>query len=112
MLILGQDHWVPRLRNVKYQERPEWVPEWIYVEAQAAKHFYNEQWEFWVYEESRRHNCSQAVAEDACIRGLKKVLNLVKHVYGDKIGEWYEKYLDMGDIFDKVKHPDYIKKLG
>lgn len=104
--------WRPNVRNVIYEPRPEGIPEALYTEAVAAKRFYNEMWEFWVWEESKKHNCSLAVAEDACIRGLKKALNRVSLVYGDKIGKWYENYLDMGDIFSKVRHPEYIAKLG
>lgn len=101
--------WQPKRRNVIYQERPPQIPEWVYTEAVAAKKFYNEEWEFWVWQESLNRNVSQAVAEDACIRGLKTALNRVKLVYGDQIANWYISYLDMGDIFNKVKHPEYEK---
>lgn len=104
--------WRPRLRNIVIHPQPDGIPDWVYKEAMAAKQFYNAQWEFWVWQESLNHNCSIAVAEDACIRGLKKALNRVKFVYGDKIGKWYEEFLDMGDIFTKVKHPEYVAKLG
>ena len=92
---------------VTYQERPEQIPEWVYTEAKAAKMFYNENWEFWVWQESLSRNVSQAIAEDACIRGLKRALDRVKYVYGDKIARWYLDYLDMGDIFNKVRYPEY-----
>lgn len=104
--------WRPKKRNVTYQPRPDFVPEWVYTEAMTAKKFYNEDWEFWVYNEAKSRNCSQAIAEDACIRGLQKVLHQIDYVYGPKIAKWYREYLDMGDIFRKVRHPDYIKKLG
>ena len=104
--------WMPKKRNVRYQEKPDWVPDSVYSEAQCAKRFYNEDWEFWVFAESQDANVSQAVAEDACIRGLKKALNRVSYVYGPKVGKWYEEFLDMGDIFDKVKHPEYRNQLG
>lgn len=110
--------WRPKLRNIKYDTRPEGIPEAIYIEALAAKRFYNEQWEFWVWSEAQQKSAESggdipiSEAEDACIRGLKKALNRVKFVYGDAVGEWYERFLDMGDIFNKVKHPDYQKRLG
>lgn len=100
--------WRPKKRNVRYQECPEGLPDWIYVEAMAAKKFYNEDWEFWVWKTSQDFNCPLAEAEDACIRGLKKTLDKVESVYGEKVAKWYKEYLDMGDIFSKVKHPEYI----
>jgi hypothetical protein len=103
--------WRPKKRQVYYTERPEWIEDWVYTEALTAKRFYNENWEFWVWEESMRANVSQAIAEDACIRGLKKALNRIKFVYGDKVGQWYEDYLEMGDIFRRVHHPEYTKQL-
>ena len=105
--MIVQKTWKPQLRNIVFSERPDWVPEWVYTEAMTAKRFYNGMWEFWVWEESKRHNVSQAVAEDACIRGLKIAIDRIKYVYGSKIGQWYEDFLDMTDIFTKVKHPDY-----
>ena len=104
--------WVPAMRNITYQEKPEFVPDWVYTMAMSAKYHYNAQWEFWVYQVSRDHNCSVAKAEDACIRGIKKEINRFKMTYGDKIGSWFEDFLDMKDIFNKVKHPDYVKQLG
>ena len=101
--------WRPKKRSVYYAEKPEWIDDWIYTEAITAKRFYNEEWEFWVWNESLGRNVSQAVAEDACIRGLKKALDQVKFVYGDKVGQWYLEYLDMGDIFRRVQHPVYQK---
>ena len=103
--------WQPKLRQIRFTEKPEWLPQEIYLEAMTAKRFYNEQWEFWVFLVSQEHNCSQAKAEDACIRGIRKELAKIKFVYGDKIGKWYEDFLEMNDIFDKVKHPVYTKKL-
>ena len=103
--------WVPKKRNVIYRTKPEGIPTWVYVEAQNAKRFYNEDWEFWVWQVSREHNVSQAIAEDACIRGIKQEILRQYHVYGDHVGKWFEQYLDMEDIFSKVKHPEYIKKL-
>jgi len=101
--------WQPKKRSVYYQEKPDWVDDWIYIEAVTAKRFYNEQWEFWVWQESLKENVSQAIAEDACIRGLRKALNRVRFVYGDRVGQWYEGFLEMGDIFSKVKHPEYTE---
>lgn len=104
--------WKPQLRNITFTERPEWIEEWIYTEALAAKRFYNASWEFWVWEEAQRNNCSQAVSEDACIRGIQTAINRIKFIYGDRVGKWYEEFLDMKDIFTKVKHFDREKKLG
>lgn len=103
--------WKPKLRNITYQEKPDWVPEWVYVQAKVAKDHYNRDWEFWVYEVSKQYNVGQAEAEDACIRGIKKEILRQYLVYGDKVGKWFEDFLDMGDIFTKVKHPEYITKL-
>jgi hypothetical protein len=113
--MIVQTGWVPRKRNVNYQEKPEYVPDWVYTEAQTAKRFYNEQWEFWVWEIAQRDNVSQAVAEDACIRGIKIALDRVNYAYssifgpqlGSKIAKWYLDYLGLEDIFSKVKHPEY-----
>ena len=107
----GKVSWQPKLRQVKIYPKPDYVPTEIYNEAMAALHHYNEQWEFWVFLEAQKANCSQAIAEDACIRGIRKELNKIKFVYGDKVGAWYEQFLDMGDLFNKVQHPIYIKKL-
>lgn len=73
---------------------------------------YNENWDFWVWQESIRHNKSIAETEDACIRGIQKEINRYKLVWGPKIGQWFEEFLEMGDIFRKVRHPDYLPKLG
>ena len=102
--------WRPKKRSVYYAEKPDWIDGWVYTEALTAKKFYNEEWEFWVWREALDHNCSQAIAEDACIRGLKKALDQVRFVYGDKVGQWYLEYLEMGDVFRKVQHPEYISK--
>lgn len=99
--------WRPRFRQVIYRERPEWVPEWVYVQAQVAKRQYNENWEFWVYTVSRDYNCSQAIAEDACIRGIKKEIDQLDFVYGPKIAKWFREYLDMDSVISLVKHPEY-----
>jgi hypothetical protein len=101
--------WRPKRRNVKYDDKPEGIPEWVYTEALAAKRFYNEEWEFWVWQESQERNVSQAVAEDACIRGFKKALDRISLVYGDAVSKWYISFLDMGDILNKVQHPEYEK---
>lgn len=104
--------WRPKKRNVTFTPRPEWVPEWVYTQAMAAKQAYNENWEFWIYQESQNHNKSQAETEDACIRGIQKEINRFKLVWGPKIGQWFEDFLDMGDIFRKVNHPEYLPRLG
>lgn len=104
--------WTPKKRNVTYSEKPEGIPEHVFQEAQLAKKFYNEDWEFWVWNEAQRNNRPLAETEDACIRGIQKAIYRIKYIYGDQIAEWYERYLDMGDIFRKVQHPEYLNKLG
>jgi hypothetical protein len=104
--------WRPKKRNCYYGVKPDNIPEWVYTEAVTAKRYYNENWEFWVYQIAHQNNCSQAIAEDACIRGLKKSILMIYVVYGDSIGKWYEEFLDMKDIFDKVSHPIYLPELG
>lgn len=104
--------WRPSQRNIKYAEKPDWVPDHIYNEAMAAKRAYNRDWEFWVWSTSQDFNVPVHVAEDACIRGIKKEFYKYSLVHGEKIGKWFEEFLEMGDIFNKVKHPEYEKKLG
>ena len=104
--------WVPKKRNVIYMNKPQEIPEWVYIMAMNAKKFYNEEWEFWVWNVSRDYNVSQAEAEDACIRGIKKEILRMYTVWGYPIGKWFEEYLDMKDLFDKVKHPEYINRLS
>jgi hypothetical protein len=104
--------WMPKRRSIQYEEKPPEIPYAVYQQALVAKKAYNENWEFWVWQVSRDDNVPLAVAEDACIRGIQKEILRHKFIYGDAIGEWFERYLDMGDIFRKVKHPDYIKRLG
>jgi hypothetical protein len=104
--------WRPKKRNVTFSPKPEWVPEWVYTQAQVAKRNYNENWEFWVYQVSQQFNCHIAEAEDACIRGIQKEINRQQLVYGPKVGKWFEEFLDMGDIFHKVNHPNYLPQLG
>lgn len=109
MIVLNT--WRPQMRHITYTERPDYVPEWVYAQAQAAKYAYNANWDFWVWDVSKQYNVSQAIAEDACIRGIKKEILRQYLVYGPKIGKWFEEFLDMGDIFTKVKHPTYLPKL-
>lgn len=104
--------WRPKKRNVRFEEKPEGIPDWVYTQAVVAKKTYNEDWEFWVFNTSLDYNCSQAEAEDACIRGVKKEFLRYRLVYGDKIGQWFEDFMGMGDLFTKVKHPEYLKQLG
>lgn len=104
--------WKPSLRNCEYAERPDFVPDEVYLEALAAKRTYNSGWEFWVWQVAQDYNVSQAEAEDACIRGLRRAIERVKLVYGDQIGKWWEEFMDMKDIYSKVKHPIYLKELG
>jgi len=107
-----QTTWKPSRRNVKYDDRPEWVPDEIYKSAVAAKKQYNEEWEYWVWGVAQQYNVSQAEAEDACIRGLQKEIYKTKMVYGPRVGTWFEQYMDMGDIYRKVTHPEYLPELG
>ena len=111
-MVMVQTGWVPKKRNVRYEPKPEGIPDWVYAQAVTAKRYYNEDWEMWVHMVSQRDNVPLHVAEDACIRGIKKEILRYRHVWGDAIGEWFERYLDMSDIFSKVKHPEYQKKLG
>lgn len=101
--------WRPTKRAVYYQDRPEWVPKWVYTEAVTAKRFYNEDWELWVYITSKDNNVSQAIAEDACIRGLKKAMDQIDFVYGPKVAKWYREFMEMDEILNKVKHPEYTE---
>ena|SRR2546429_326156 len=104
--------WQPKKRNIKLYPKPDYVPDWVYTQALTIKRAYNENWEFWVWQVSQHDNVSLALAEDACIRGIKKEINRFKLVYGPKVGQWFEEFLEMGDIFRKVTHPDYLPKLG
>lgn len=104
--------WMPKKRNIGYSDKPPEIPDAVYQDAIGAKRFYNENWEFWVWAEAQYYNKSLPEVEDACIRGVKKAILRTKYIYGDAIGEWYERYLDMGDIFEKVDHPIYERKLG
>ena len=104
--------WMPKKRNITYEERSPEIPPAVYQDAVAAKRFYNENWEFWVWSEAQHFNRPLAEVEDACIRGIQKAIYRTRFVYGDAIGKWYENFLDMGDIFRKVSHPEYLKQLG
>lgn len=104
--------WKPSLRNCTYEERPEWVPDEVYKSALAAKRTYNSGWEFWVWQVAQDYNVSQALAEDACIRGLIKEINRTRLVYGDKIGNWWEDFMDMKSLYAKVSQPLWIPELG
>ncbi len=112
MGVIVQTGWKPSLRNLALLDKPEWVPEWVYTLAMTARYNYNTEWEQWVFRTSKDRNCSVAEAEDACIRGIQREINRFKYTYGNKIGCWFEEFLDMKDIFRKVRHPDYVKKLG
>lgn len=102
--------WRPKKRAVYYQDKPEWVPNWVYTEALSAKRFYNENWEFWVWQVAQDYNCPIDKAEDACIRGLKKTIDQIDFAYGPKIASWYRAFMDMDGLFNKVVHPILIKK--
>ncbi len=104
--------WRPKKKHIKDTKKPDFVPDWVYTEAQAAKFFYNDNWEYWVYCESQKHNTPIPETEDACIRGIKKEFLKMRMVYGDKIGQWFEDFMEMGDIFSKVKKwPEFLPKL-
>lgn len=103
--------WRPTIRHCVYQPKPDWIPDWVYTEAAEAKKFYNEQWEFWVWMVAEQYNCTQAIAEDACIRGLKTALDRIEHVYGGHVSKWYHEFLDMDDLLDKVRHPQYERAV-
>lgn len=104
--------WTPRLRNVIIYPKPDYVPDWVYTQAIVAKRNYNENWDFWVHQVSLQFNVNISLAEDACIRGVKKEMNRFKLVHGDKVGKWFEEFMEMGDIFRKVNHPEYLPRLG
>lgn len=104
--------WKPNLRKCEFQPRPDFVPEEVYKEAMALKRHYNAEWEFWVWNVSEDFNVSQAEAEDACIRGIQKAFNQVYLVWGDKIGTWFEQFMELGDLMRKVDHPIYLPELG
>lgn len=112
--------WRPKKRSVRYTEKPEWVPDWIYTEAMTAKRFYNENWEYWVWLTSQDHNVSQAEAEDACIRGINTALLQIQVAYsqifgdaeGSKISNWFRQYLEMDELFKQVKHNEHNAQLG
>ena len=104
--------WRPKKRQVYYGDCPDWIPKTIYNEAVMAKRYYNENWEHWIWLTAQDHNCSIPIAEDACIRGIKREILQIQIVYGEQIGKWFEEYLDMKDIFSKVNHPTYTPKLG
>lgn len=104
--------WKPNLRKCEFQPRPDFVPEEVYKEAVALKRHYNAEWEFWVWNVSEDFNVSQAEAEDACIRGIQKAFNQVYLVWGDKIGTWFEQFMELGDLMRKVDHPIYLPELG
>lgn len=105
MLLLT--NWKPTLRNIIFQEKPDWVPEWVYTEALAAKRYYNAGWEFWVYDVSRTNNVSQDKAELACARGIVTSINQLDYIYGSKLAKWFKEFLEMDGILDKIKHPEY-----
>lgn len=99
--------WRPKKREVYYQDKPEWVDDWVYTEALTAKRFFNENWELWVWQVAMDYNCNQAKAEDACIRGYKKAIDRVDFVYGPKVAKWYREFMEMDALINKVKHPEY-----
>lgn len=115
-----QTTWKPSRRNIIIHEKPDWVPQEIYDTAKAAKTQYNADWEFWVWGVSQQYNVSQAVAEDACIRGLQKEIYKIQIAYttmygadfGVRLGKWFEEFLDMSSIFSKVKMPEFVPELG
>ena len=107
-----QTGWKPSRRKVKYPPRPDWVPDEIYKSTVSAKKTYNEGWEYWVWGVAQQYNVSQSEAEMACMRGIQKELYKIRFIYGPRIGTWFEQYLEMGDIFTKINHPEYLPELG
>lgn len=98
------DRWEPDPnRVVRYTPRPKWIPEWLYAEAVAAKKHYNEGWEGWVLDVSRRFDVSFENAEIACLKGISKECQNIIQVYGPKYGQWFVDYLEMEGIFKKVE---------
>lgn len=107
-----QTSWKPNLRKCEFQPKPDFVPEDVYKEAMALKRHYNAEWEYWVWNVSEDFNVSQAEAEEACIRGIQKAFNQVYLIRGDKIGTWFEQFMELGDLMRKVDHPIYLPELG
>lgn len=104
--------WKPSLRNITYTDKPEFVNDDVYAEAKAAKMHYNQKWDFWVWQVSLEYNVSQEQAEVACIKGIKQEILRQYLVYGDKVGKWYEEFLDMDSVFKSIRMPEWQKKLG
>lgn len=96
--------WRPKASHMDVvPPKPEWVPDWVYTNALSARHQYNTNWEMWVYMVSVQNNKPLAETEDACIRGIKKMFLQNRYVYGDKIGQWFEDFMDMDSIFSRVR---------
>ena len=106
--------WRPSVKQAQdvYDPKPDFVPDWVYNDAKMCKCQYNTNWEFWVWQVSQRDNVPLPIAEDACIRGIKKEFLRYRLIYGDRVGSWFEDFLDMNSVFRKVKHNDYRKQLG
>lgn len=104
--------WKPSIRNIKLYDRPDWVPEVVYTEAVGAKYNYNAMWEFVVHRTASDYNVSQQIAEEAMLRGLDKEFKKMHVIWGDRIGQWFEDFMEMGDIFTKIKLNSYQAKLG
>lgn len=109
MIILNS--WKPSIRTCVFQEKPDFVPDEVYKEALGHKRHYNERWEFWVYLVSKDFNCSQAEAEEACIRGIKREFLKMRFIWGDRIGQWFEEFMEMDGVFKNIKLPEYLPKL-
>lgn len=112
MKIVWYMNWKPSIRNIKIYDRPDWIPEVVYTEAVGAKHNYNARWEYVVHRTALDYNVSQQVAEEAMLRGLDKEFKKMRVIWGDKIGKWFEDFMEMGDVFAKIKLNDYHAKLG
>lgn len=110
-MLIEVNSWKPSVRKIRMHPQPDWVPDAVYTEAVAAKRNYNEKWEFLVYQTSLDYNVSQQLAEEALLRGLIKEFYKMRVIYGDKIGIWFEDFMEMGDIFRKIKLPEYKAQL-
>jgi hypothetical protein len=104
--------WIPRERNCVYQERPDFVPEEVYSEALAAKRHYNANWEWWLFDTMKQYNCSEAEAFEACKRGVLKEFLKWDVIYGYRIGKWTREFMEMDDIFNGLKTPNYKMEIG
>ena len=110
--MIIQTGWVPKERNCVYQEKPGFVPEGVYKEALAAKRHYNANWEWWVFNTMQEYNVNEAEAWEACKRGILKEFLKWEVIYGDQVGKWCREFMEMDDIFNGLKLPEYKLEIG